>query len=426
MKQIHSRVKLALALLSLVLLSQSPKAAAADLNMTAQLRQGSVEWNAMRKSGRSVQPDLSGANLKGRRLRGFDFSRSNLVGADMSNSDLGRSDFQDALIKSAHLDGAALADARFNGADMSAAFLAGALCDRADFTGARLISTILRRADLSRALLHGADLRGADLREANLQNSDFRGADLRAVNMTRANTGGMIVDEASVSEETILPDGMRASREWAEGHRAVFRETKPGSRAEISATKATREPGKPAPFKASSDGGLPVNGSAQGGTPISAPVKAWLPEPRKIAYDAGQAEELKTNVLKWNRMRKEQPTIRINLQQADLKGRMLAYADLDHADLVGASLRGTDLSQAVLRHALLTGADLRTANLDRADLRDADLRGATLLRANIDRARFDGAIVSSGTVLDSGRNATASWAAEKRAIFDQDGSRKTK
>jgi uncharacterized protein YjbI with pentapeptide repeats len=426
MKQNILGVKPAGALLVLALLSQTPAVHAEDLNMTALLRQGSAEWNAQRTSGRFVQPDLSGANLKGRRLRGFDFSRSNLTGADLSHSDLGRSDFHDALLQSAHFDGAALSDTRFNGADMISASLAGALCDRADFSGARMISSTLRRADLSRALLHRADLRGADLREANLQKCDLQGADLRAVNMTRANVGGMMVDGASVSEETVLPDGKRASREWADSRRAVFIETKPRSQDEHSTMKTTRESGETARHQVSSRDDLSVHGSASASPAISAPVKAWQPDPPEIAYDAGQVDLLKTNVLKWNRMRKAQPTIRVNLHQAVLKGRMLSYADLNHADLVGASLRGADLSLADLRNALLRGADLRTANLDRADLRDADLREATLLRANLDRARFDGAIISAGTVLDSGRNATASWAADKHAIFDQDGIRTTK
>ena len=70
----------------------------------------------------------------------------------------------------------------------------------------------------------------------------------------------------------------------------------------------------------------------------------------------------------------------------DLRGIVLAKADLRRAWLVGARLNNADLRQADLRHA-----DLSEAHLHAADLRGADLRGARLYGAYLDAARLEGA-----------------------------------
>ena len=58
---------------------------------------------------------------------------------------------------------------------------------------------------------------------------------------------------------------------------------------------------------------------------------------------------------------------RADLQEANLRG-----ADLHWANLRGANLRGADLQEANLRGADLRGADLHWANLRGADLQEAD------------------------------------------------------
>ena len=62
---------------------------------------------------------------------------------------------------------------------------------------------------------------------------------------------------------------------------------------------------------------------------------------------------LKQGVDKWNKWRKENPDIKINLSKSDL-----SYAILNNVDLKGANLSYSSLS-----YAKLNNADLREANL---------------------------------------------------------------
>ena len=82
---------------------------------------------------------------------------------------------------------------------------------------------------------------------------------------------------------------------------------------------------------------------------------------------------LRQGVSAWNQWRKENPEIRIDLREADLRGVSLRLADLREADLSGVSLRLADLREA----------DLNGANLRWTDCSDADLSGANLKEAQI-------------------------------------------
>lgn len=385
-----------------LLVSHASGAIAADARQEAVVQKGSVEWNEMRRNSPALRVDLSGAALNGRRLRKVNFSHASLAGADLRQSDLGRSEFRDADLRGAKLDGSVLAGSSLTGADLREASLAGAACSGADFSGARMASTVLRRADLASAKLRGVDLAGADLRESNLEYADLSRADLRAANLWLARTGGANFSGAMISYETVLPNGKPGSAKWAGEHGALFAPV-------LAAPKSSRAASSAAP---STD---PAQERALAKTLKSA--RAWRPAPSSISYDADQLDKLKSSVMQWNRMRAANPAMQVTLKEAPLSGRVLAHADLHAADLEKASLKRADLEKADLQNANLRGADLRSANLQRADFRQADLRGANLWLANTGRAKFDGAIVSSETVLESGRNATPAWAREQAALF---------
>lgn len=394
----HLLRKAAIAL-ALVILSGDPvDGAAADSAQLELLKQGAPEWNAMRRRDPALRPDLSGAGLLGRRLRLVDFSYANLSGIDLRQSDLLRSDLHGAALKGALLDATVLAGSTLAGADMTGSSLTDASCPGADFSGSRLASSSLRRADLSRASLNGADLRGADLRESNLEYVDLRGADLRGANLWRARHGQAKTYGARVSGETVLFSGKAATPESALEGGMVF----------------DRPPAPALPVQSEAPGSA---WAVRGPADDTAPMKAWLRKPHDAPYDAVQVEALKRDVFAWNRMRKSDASMAVNLREADLSGKNLAYASLDGADLRGSTLRMADLSGSTLYGATLQGSDLRAANLLKADLRKADLRGANLWRANIGRALFDGAVVSPATVLDNGSRASAEWANRHRAVF---------
>jgi uncharacterized protein YjbI with pentapeptide repeats len=90
---------------------------------------------------------------------------------------------------------------------------------------------------------------------------------------------------------------------------------------------------------------------------------------------------LKQGVEVWNKWRKENPKVEIDLNEAPLSG-----ANLRAVNFNGAILMGADLS-----HAFLSHADLSGANLTRADLFEAILRGTKLIRANLVEANLRGA-----------------------------------
>jgi uncharacterized protein YjbI with pentapeptide repeats len=395
------------------------QAQAADARHEIILKKGSVEWNAMRQNDPASRPDLSGAAIKGRRLRKVDFSRTNLAGADISQTDLGKADFRDADLHGARLDGSVLAGSRFADAKMQRASLAGASCSDADFNGAQMASSVLRRVDFVNAMLRGADLSGADLREANLEHADLSKADLRAANLWLARAGGANFNGAVISDETVLPNGKTGSADWAGAHGALFistvqapeylPKTRPEQVPEPSALTADTA-------QATSSGSPAKNSLAE----TLKPLKAWRPSPSTISYDADQLDLLKSNVMKWNRMRAADPSMIVRLEGAPLSNRILANADLHGARLEKASLRNSDLERADFSGADLREADLRSTNLQKTDFRQTDLRGAKLWLANTGRAQFSGSIVSSETVLDNGKKATRSWAAEHAARFSDD------
>jgi hypothetical protein len=207
-----------------------------------------------------------------------------------------------------------------------------------------------------------------------------------------------------VCDETVLPNGKTGSAEWAVAHGALFRPTVKAPKALAANT-------------------MPMTSVSSEKKPFAEtlkPVRAWRPAPSAISYDADQLDLLKSNVMKWNRMRASNPDMKVRLDEAPLSGKVLAYADLHGALLEKALLKSSDMGRANLEGATLRKADLRSANLQRADFRQADLRGANLWLANTGRARFDGALVSSDTILDNGKKATKEWAAEHAARFSDD------
>jgi hypothetical protein len=92
------------------------------------------------------------------------------------------------------------------------------------------------------------------------------------------------------------------------------------------------------------------------------------------------------SIPEWNIWRMNNPTVVVDLRDANLRGAKLSGANLSYANLHGADLRGADLSSADLRGADLSGAYLRYANLRGANLRGADLGGANLSYANLSGA----------------------------------------
>lgn len=82
-----------------------------------------------------------------------------------------------------------------------------------------------------------------------------------------------------------------------------------------------------------------------------------------------------------------------NIHFAILSGAQMDQADLSFANLVGVQMVGTNLT-----NAKLVGVTLGGANLTNADLRGADLTGANLIGALLGGAIFCNTIWTDGSV----------------------------
>jgi uncharacterized protein YjbI with pentapeptide repeats len=110
-------------------------------------------WRLWRKEHPETLPDLSGAMLHSRDLRGQDFSRTdlreaNLVGAVLSRTDCRDADFSGAYLNSATFFRADLRNVNFAGADLTQVNLTASALDGANFKGALLGGTVFGDTDL--------------------------------------------------------------------------------------------------------------------------------------------------------------------------------------------------------------------------------------------------------------------------------------
>ncbi|MEW6734970.1 MAG: pentapeptide repeat-containing protein [Acidobacteriota bacterium] len=105
---------------------------------------------------------------------------------------------------------------------------------------------------------------------------------------------------------------------------------------------------------------------------------------------------LKQKVPVWNRWRKLNPTLKLDLSRVNLSNADLVKADLSDINLSRANLTAADLTSANLSRSNLTHSKLKDATLRLADLRNAHLINARLNKANfsganLNRANFSGA-----------------------------------
>jgi len=97
---------------------------------------------------------------------------------------------------------------------------------------------------------------------------------------------------------------------------------------------------------------------------------------------------IKQGVETWNRMRRENPKHRPDLNGIILAGANLCEVDLHRTNLSGTSLKGANLSGAFLLEADLSGACLHGANLSGANLGEANLSGASLRKVDLSGANL--------------------------------------
>lgn len=110
---------------------------------------------------------------------------------------------------------------------------------------------------------------------------------------------------------------------------------------------------------------------------------------------------LNQSIAAWNKWRIANPSIKVdldgadlsraNLSRADLSGASLSWVNLEGACLSNANLDGAELSRANLSKANLYRANLSWVNLEGAQLSDVNLDGGNLREANLVGAKLIGA-----------------------------------
>jgi uncharacterized protein YjbI with pentapeptide repeats len=106
----------------------------ANSNHLKPLEQGERAWTMWRKTHPDILPDLSGAGLRRRMLRGFDLSGSNFSRADLRDTNLRRAN---------------LTAAKLDGAKLNRALLSGTKLENATFKKTVLYETVFADVDLS-------------------------------------------------------------------------------------------------------------------------------------------------------------------------------------------------------------------------------------------------------------------------------------
>lgn len=162
----------------------------ADQKQLKILQHGVGPWNTWRKKNPHVRPDLHGAALKGRSLRGAnlqetDLTRANLDSASMVNADLRGANFREADLSRADLSGATITGANFAGAALTKSDLSKTFIDFSCLVG----------ADLRGVALDGTTLESVELESASLQEASLWGTVMRQVKLARVRLNGAYLDE---------------------------------------------------------------------------------------------------------------------------------------------------------------------------------------------------------------------------------------
>jgi uncharacterized protein YjbI with pentapeptide repeats len=145
-------------------------------------QQGVMAWNEWRGLNKTVEPDLSGADLSNASLSGADLSNANLAGANLSEANLTGANLNYARLTNAVVNNADLRNAYLSKANLSEAYLIGV-----NLSGANLSSANLHHASLGRSNLYNADLTDADLSRAYLFDTNLGLVRLVSANLNNAN-----------------------------------------------------------------------------------------------------------------------------------------------------------------------------------------------------------------------------------------------
>ena len=182
----------------------------ANRNHLENLSLGVKFWNSWRaahsRGARRINPDLSGAKLNGRNLRGYDLSRANLWQTHLRRADLRGADLSYAQMSRADFSGANLSRCRIMHAVLSRTSLVGTIFRHADLRGSSLRRANLRRADLRDSILRHVSLAEADVQGAKLSGAEVYGAGIWGLKGEPANQSGLVIQSDFESPPLTVDD----------------------------------------------------------------------------------------------------------------------------------------------------------------------------------------------------------------------------
>lgn len=186
------------------------------------LDEGVDAWNRWRDENSRLSPELSGAHLSRRDLRGFNFSRCSLAGshlnhADLSGASLVRTNLSGSSLEGARLVSAKGTEANFDGsnltnADFTEADLSYASLTQCHMVGVTLKFTNLSGADLSKSNLYTANLSSAVLVGGKLLWANLTGSDLRRTNLKRCDMTGVSLIDSDLEGADLRKANLRYAR----------------------------------------------------------------------------------------------------------------------------------------------------------------------------------------------------------------------
>jgi Pentapeptide repeats (8 copies) len=173
------------------------------------LKRGVKKWNQWREENPKIKPDLTGANLRGRRLKSVDFKDANLSRAiltecDLSGANLTKAKLVKTTLRDGILAGAILYSAILRQSDCRDAFLRWADLSRADFTDANLSNADLRRTHLARSVFTRADISGCAVYGSAIWNVELEGAVQTDLVITEHDELQITVDDLEVAQFVYL------------------------------------------------------------------------------------------------------------------------------------------------------------------------------------------------------------------------------
>jgi uncharacterized protein YjbI with pentapeptide repeats len=274
--------------------------------------------------------------------------------------------------------------------------------ESADLSGRNLSGVNFCYANLQGANLQGCNLEGANLSEAWLEKADLRNARLAHAYLNGATItrwrleGATLVDPDEYLGDSAQFAALLNGREsWKDFVHKNQYDLYPELPLNVVLTKLERTQRRLAQAQSESktivDSLAPIRSDDPFDDLFSSHIVHDLP-------DETHRMRLLESVEEWNRWRRENPSIKPQLNRVDLTGAELEGANLERADLsgtilVGANLNSANLEQADLSGAILAGANLKFAKLERAMLIKVDLTGAELEGANLASADLSGAIL---------------------------------